>query len=219
MIKVEDFNDELLVMLYRSTKNSLYLETLMVKYTPFINKVLNKMYNNYKEKYSREDIKQEISIIFIDIVKNKFDLNRGYKFFTYTYKALQLSSLRFIRDDRYFPGKRDDRLKHLSNVIGFWDLGDNSSSSKYRYNSEADIIDTAVFSNYKRQKNEDDKIMYNLVLNSMGEILTDYECNVMTEHLVNDKTQTDIAKIFNVNQVSISKTIATSLEKMRKHWN
>ena len=209
---LKEYNDNELVILYRENSNNIYIEELISRYEAYINKVLTTLHTAHCSKYSKEDIKQEILIAFIDIVKKKFNPDSGVKFFTYMYKSLKFNSMKFIRDDRYYPNERTQRLKR-NNVFYFLDIYIPNLEKEL---SEIEKIDRILSNNNANDDSHD--VNLGLLLSSMDELLNEEQKYIVVEHFVNDRTQVDISKELGLSQAIVSRSITSSLQILKNYW-
>lgn len=189
------------------------LETLLEIYDKYILKVSWDIFSKCESKYTLDDVQQEVILTFIDIVKFKFNLNANNSFFTYMYTTLRLSSMKFIRNDKYFPIERSERLKRSSNVFL---IGDVIRSCE-DFNKK-DEIDHFINKNMGSCDNTED-IEYNLVIDSVDKLIkNDKDRYIFKEYFIKDKTQTEIAKNLKTHQSVISKSITNSVNVLREYW-
>ncbi|MGL5460154.1 MAG: hypothetical protein ACRDBY_11115 [Cetobacterium sp.] len=184
------------VRLYRQTHDEYYLNILLNKDYKYINKVASRIYQKYKSRYEFTDVLHEVILCYISIVKDKFKLdNNKAKFFTYVHKALPLNSLIFVRDDKYYPGQRDNRIKTNVDVQPL-------CSDSYDTPVESEIC-----------------IMKTMIDKYIKENCDEIESSIMNKMLYEDLTQTAIANELEIKKNYVSKTIKKHIIEIKKIIN
>lgn len=209
---MEEFSDKELVRFYRESENNIYLEELLSRHKTYVLKVSNNIYKDYRDRVSFEDIKQEVLLIFIKIVKSKYNLDSEAKFFTYLYKTLKLSSLIFVRDDKYFPCPRSKRLIKRTNIVT------NLSQIKTysRKVSDEDRLNY-YYSKRKIYSNIGIPTEDSYVVESIKKILTLQEFNLIYDYSVNEMTQRELAIKYKTTQPKISERLKKIIIKVKKN--
>ena len=206
-------DDKELVRLYRQTLDNVYLEQLLDRHNLYIIKVTNTIFKKHGAKYSYEDVRQEVLLEFINIVKTKFKLESNNTFFTYAFKTLKFASLNFIRDDKFFPLNRNDRMKNTKGNIVF------ATDMNYLFDSktESKVVDY-LSSKFllKNQKTVVELVEENIIIENVRALLTNKEFDVLYDYIVREKSQTLIAKEIGTNQTAISKMIINSIKKIEE---
>lgn len=205
--------EKFLIKNVREHNDEKALETLLRIYDKYILKVSWSIFSKCESKYTLDDVKQEVILAFIDIVKFKFNLDADNAFFTYMYTSLRLSSMKFIRNDKYFPIERSERLKKSNNVFLIGDLSRASGQTDKKEDDDNFINKNIGFCDIT------ESIEYNLIVDSVDKLLkNDKDKYIFKEYFIKDKTQTEIAKKLNTHQSVVSKSITNSVNILREYW-
>lgn len=78
-------------------------------YIPLVHKLTSKRYEQFKHKYSYDDLFQNACIGLIEAAR-RFDENKGVKFITFAYQWIDGYLLKSIRDDKWFLSNRQNRF-------------------------------------------------------------------------------------------------------------
>lgn len=216
-------DDNECIRLYRETGNNIYVEVLLVRYERIISNTSYKIYNNYRDRYSYEDVYQEVRMYMIKII-NLFNLEKGFKFMTYMYKSIKLGSSRFIKQDKFYPCHKDMRTRfNPISLVGDLKLDvdnfcNNNGEKLIDDDTYLSLIDNMI-NGYDDEELIDDHIIYSSVLESMKHLLTDDERYIVEQYYIKDKNQMQIATMLNVNQTLVSRTLNRSRNKLKAYWN
>lgn len=205
-------DDKEVLRCYRETGDNIYLEILLKKYTPYIRKISFSLFERYKNKYQLDDIMQEVIIEFIKISKYKFDINNSCSFFSYMYKVLKFSALNFIRDDKYFPAKRQDRLKHFDSNVSFFD--DISINFKDGIETTSEVMDLIIPND---SRTVEQMVECNVLLEKIRKRLSDEEFELFYDYMVKEISQNKIAKKRNTTQALINKKINKKIKELESN--
>lgn len=152
-----------------------------------------------KFKYSYEDILSMCYLSLVDSSK-KFDETRGTKFSTYAYPKILFDVLKTMRDDGYYPCRRDERT---NNTMESLDAPLGNCTGKV-------VMGLEILSNTRDPFNE---ILIKLAIENLSDI---YKKIIFLRYF-DDKTQVDIAKILKTNQCQVSRWEKKALRELREY--
>lgn len=223
---MKSINDREIVIKYRTTLDNSYIMLLLNKYENYINKIIFKIYEKNKHKYSFDDIQQEVHLCFIKIVQEKYDTTKDASFFTYLYKTLPLNSLMFIREDKYYPCSRPTRLKNPTpNVSVFSNIILNFSNREMKENEKLEVL----LSNRKELDDFNNCVYgdwttsdYNLFIDKVKNSFTLDEFNMLIDFIVHDYTKKDLSIKYNIGKKKLKSQLDEMLffiKNMYKEWD
>ncbi|MGN1029745.1 MAG: sigma-70 family RNA polymerase sigma factor [Bacilli bacterium] len=155
-------------------------------------------YKILKSKYTYEEIESTAYLGLIEAAK-KFDESKGFKFSTYATHHVVGRIKRMYRDDKWYNLKRGVKhdMKSLNFVIDPEHNTEMQDILKDEINIEEDVVNELTVKKLLASLNEKDK-------------------KIIYLYFYEQLSQQEISEIVNIHQASVSRTLKTSLIKMRK---
>lgn len=181
-------------------------EDLIKQYDNLVKKIVHRYYRNetIRYKYEFEDLEQIGKIGLMKAIEN-FNEEKS-KFITFAYNFINYEILHFIREDKYFLAKRNNRA--MTNYIYFENtLNHKSINSKYN-KKLIDII------KYKEESFEE--IENNILLKELSKDLNNDEKRIIYLKYYSEMTQCEISEMLNITQATVSRKLKSSILKMQK---
>jgi len=220
-----DMSDEELILSYRENPSSEKEEEIFRRFSRLILKIVSKY--KYRDK---EDLYQVGWIGLMKAVK-RFDPSKRTKFSSYAYTLIDGEIKHFLRDKGELI-RRPAWIKELvSRIMRILEQGDNISvtelADKVNLTEDAvrEVIKAIVKVDYdpdltkiKSKRYEsfhlpiEDKIFISQLLEKLSEV----ERKVIYYVFEMDLTQTEIGKILNVSQRTVSRILERALKKLRR---
>ena len=193
-------------------------------------KLVYSIVNKYSNDYNREDLYQ-VGLNALLIASNSFDKTRNIKFTTYAYKYILGEILKYLREDKNIKCSRDI-IKLNKRII---ELKNQYYLSYGKTISDKELCKILSIDEYKIQEIEnackmnkeiDDNIVKKesiskddlIILKDALENLDDDEKRFIYDRYYLNKTQTELAKDNNSNQVKIYRYEKKILDKLRKEF-
>jgi RNA polymerase sporulation-specific sigma factor len=234
-----DHTRELLIRTKEGNKEA--RETMVLENTGLIWCIVKRFSNRG---YETEDLFQ-VGCIGLMKAIDKFDLSFDVKFSTYAVPMITGEIRRFIRDDgmikvsrslkenayhiknakKDFAMKyqREATLEELSRLTGLHaeeiavSLEANMEvESIYRPNSTEDGSPILLIDRLFGEENAENQAIHNVLVEQLMDGLDEMERGIIELRYLKGKTQQEVAKIFSVSQVKISRMEKKILGKMRK---
>lgn len=194
--------------------------------------------------YESEDLFQIGSIGLIKAI-DKFDFNFDVKFSTYAIPLIQGEIKRFLRDDGIIKISRitkennykikkviseyeskygcEPTMEIISSLTGLdkEDIvlaleTDNQVESIYKEIYESGGQGVCLIDGIKDERNQMEAVVDNIMLKQMLSMLDEEEMKLIDLRYFKGKTQTEIAGIFGMSQVKISRMESKILKRLRK---
>ena len=161
-------------------------------------KVAYQFCRSSKTKYTYDEVE---STAFLGLIEaaNNFDESKGFKFSTYAIPVITGRIKRMYRDDKWYNIKRG--VPH--EII--------SLNSKISDTENVQIIDSL-----EDKENIEESIVNHLIVSKLLELLTERDKKIIYLYFYEQLSQSQISKIMNLSQVSVSRIIRASLNKMRE---
>jgi RNA polymerase sporulation-specific sigma factor len=166
----------------------------------------SKIYKNIKQsKYDFEDIFQMCCLSLVNASKT-FDEKRNIKFITYAYSRIYLDVIHQIREDKFYPCHRDKRMYMTMESL------DNTFTCN-KDSKEISFADKMLSDNYKGCNDVFNNI---LVKNALDKLPNEYR-KIISLRYFKDRTQVEVARLLNTNQVAISRMEKKALAELKQY--
>lgn len=161
-------------------------------------KVAYQFCRNSKSKYSYDEIE---STAFLGLIEaaNNFDESKGFKFSTYAIPVITGRIKRMYRDDKWYNIKRG--VPHEMGSLNF--IIDTEHNKELQ-----DILED--------KENIEESVVNKLIVNKLLASLTERDKKIIYLYFYQQLSQPKISKIMNLSQVSVSRIIKASLNKMKE---
>ena len=155
-------------------------------------------YKNFKSKYTYEELESTAFLGLIEAAKN-FDESRGFKFSTYAIPVITGRVKRMFRDDKWYFIRRG--VPHEMRSLNF--IIDTEHNVELQ-----DILEDEV--------NIEENVINEITVKKLLASLTERDRNIVYLYYFKRLKQIEIAEIMNITQLSVSRIIKKSLEKMKE---
>ena len=161
-------------------------------------KIAFQFYRNSKSKYSYDEIE---STAFLGLIEaaNNFDESRGFKFSTYAIPVITGRVKRMFRDDKWYFIRRG--VPHEMRSLNF--IIDTENNVELQ-----DILEDEV--------NIEENVTNEITVKKLLASLTERDRNIVYLYYFKRLKQMEIAEIMNITQLSVSRIIKKSFEKMKE---
>lgn len=161
-------------------------------------KVAYQFYKNSQSKYSYDEIESTAFLGLIEAAK-KFDESRDVKFSTYAIHVITGRVKRMYRDDKWYFVKRGVPQEMLS--VNF--VIDPSNNVEMQ-----DVLED--------KENIEESIINSITVKRLFDLLTERDKKIVYLYFYKQLSQCRISEIVNLSQVSVSRIIKNSLNRMKK---
>ena len=161
-------------------------------------KVAYQYYKMAKNKYSYDEIE---SAAFMGLIKaaKRFDETRGVKFSTYAMPTIKGEIQVMFRDDKWYFVRRGVPQEMLSTNF----VIDPSNNTEMQ-----DVLED--------EENLEENLVNKITVKKLFELLTERDKRIVYLYFYKRLSQCQISEIVNLSQVSVSRIIKDSLNKMKK---
>ena len=231
--------DETMDLIVRAQQGSNYAkEKLIVENTPLIKSIVRR-YAGKNVEY--EDLMQLGAMGLVKAINN-FDVSFNVQFSTYAVPMIAGEIKRFMRDDGAIKVSRaikslnikinkyiDEYKQEKNSEPTILEISNhfNISPQEVVFVTDSSKMPVSIYENVDSENenelldcipNEDntDKNIYKILLKDLINDLPDREKKIILLRYFRDMTQSEIAQIFGISQVQISRIESKVLDKMRK---
>lgn len=165
-----------------------------------VKKFVKKYHGIYRDKYEFDDLMQ-VGCMGLCKAIGEFNPDAGFKFSTFAFYKIRGEICNSIRDDRFYPTHPKQRFDASVNFISLNTFVDEKG--------KVELMDT-----FKSNDNLD-IISESIDLQMALDKLSDLERNVIHLYYFKDLTQQEIGKLIGTSQNHVSRTLKSTLEKLK----